>query len=57
MHDAWFFNTTNIDYSFQLVDAILSFIKSSGSIASFTIAPINEASDNLAGFGTPAGLS
>ncbi|KAF3002698.1 hypothetical protein E8E13_010034 [Curvularia kusanoi] len=57
MHDAWFYNTTNLNYSFQAVDAILQYIKTSGSINSFTIAPINEASDNLAGFGTPAGLS
>ncbi|KAJ4992644.1 putative exo-beta-1,3-glucanase [Stagonosporopsis vannaccii] len=57
MHDGWFYNTTNLDYSFQAIDGILNFVKNSGKISSFTIAPINEASDNLAGFGTPAGLS
>lgn len=57
MHDAWFYNTTNLNYSFQAIDGILKYIKTSGSIQSFTIAPINEASDNLAGFGTAAGLS
>ncbi|KAH6643972.1 glycoside hydrolase superfamily [Boeremia exigua] len=57
MHDGWFYNVTNLDYSFKAIDGILNFVKSSGKIASFTIAPINEASDNLAGFGTPAGLS
>lgn len=57
MHDAWFYNTTNLDYSYQAVDGILNFIKTSGHMSSYTIAPINEASDNLAGFGTPAGLS
>lgn len=57
MHDAWFYNATNLDYSFQAVDSVLNFMKNSGHLSSFTIAPINEASDNLAGFGTPAGLS
>ncbi|KAF2125938.1 glycoside hydrolase family 5 protein [Dothidotthia symphoricarpi CBS 119687] len=56
-HDAWFYNATNLDYSFQAIDGILSFIKSSGYMNAFTIAPINEASDNLAGFGTADGLS
>jgi aryl-phospho-beta-D-glucosidase BglC (GH1 family) len=56
-HNGWFYNATNLDYSFQAVDGVLNFIKSSGHMSSFTIAPINEASDNLAGFGTPAGLS
>ncbi|KAJ4379019.1 hypothetical protein N0V86_005896 [Didymella sp. IMI 355093] len=57
MHDGWFYNAANLDYSYQAVDAILNFIKTSGHMSSYTIAPINEASDNLAGFGTPAGLS
>jgi glucan 1,3-beta-glucosidase len=33
------------------------FIKNSGHIGSFTSAPINEASDNFAGFGSAAGLT
>ncbi|KAF1357929.1 glycoside hydrolase [Lizonia empirigonia] len=57
MHDGWFYNATNLAYSFQAVDGVLTFIKNSGHLSSFTIAPLNEASDNLAGFGTPAGLS
>ncbi|KAG9661942.1 glycoside hydrolase, partial [Aureobasidium melanogenum] len=56
-HDAWFYNATNLDYSFQAVDGVLNFIKNSGYQNAFTIAPINEASDNLAGFGSAAGLS
>ena len=56
MHDGWFYNATNLDYSFQAIDGILAFMKNSGHLSSFTIAPINEASDNLAGLGTPAGL-
>lgn len=55
-HNAWFFNATNLDYAFQANDAVLNFIKAS-EISSYTIAPISEASDNLAGFGTPAGLT
>ena len=56
-HDAWFYNSTNLDYSFQAVDGVLNFIKTSGHQNAFTIAPINEASDNLAGFGSADGLS
>ncbi|KAE9371019.1 glycoside hydrolase family 5 protein [Stipitochalara longipes BDJ] len=55
-HDAWFFNTTNSNYSLQAIDGVLSFIKNSGRIGSFTFAPINEASDNFAGFGSAVGL-
>ena len=56
-HDAWFFNTTNLDYSFRAIDAMLTFIKNSGAPQGFTIAPINEASDNFAGFATADGLT
>ena len=56
-HNAWFFNTTNLDYSFRAVDSVLNFIKASGRQYAFTIAPINEPSDNFAGFATPAGLT
>jgi len=55
--DAWFFKTTNLDYSFRAIDAIISFIQTSGAPYGFTIAPINEASDNFAGFATAAGLT
>ncbi|KAJ9626292.1 hypothetical protein H2203_003924 [Taxawa tesnikishii (nom. ined.)] len=56
-HDNWFQNSTNLDYSFQAIDGILNFIKASGHINAFTISPINEPSDNLPGFATPAGLT
>jgi glucan 1,3-beta-glucosidase len=56
-HDGWFNNATNLDYSYQAVDGVLNFIKNSGHMNAFTIAPINEASDNFAGFGTPDGLT
>ncbi|CAN9390166.1 unnamed protein product [Alternaria alternata] len=56
-HQAWFQNSTNLDYSFQAVDGVLNFIKQSGHVNAFTIAPINEASDNFAGFGSAAGLT
>ncbi|KXT03799.1 hypothetical protein AC578_732 [Pseudocercospora eumusae] len=56
-HDAWFFNATNLDYSFRAIDSILSFISTSGRTYGFTIAPINEPSDNFAGFATPSGLT
>ncbi|KAJ3121986.1 hypothetical protein HK100_012166 [Physocladia obscura] len=57
LHDAWFYNATNLDYSYQAVDAILTFIVQNGNIDHFTVAPINEASDNLSKFGTTYGLS
>ncbi|KKY25213.1 putative glycoside hydrolase family 5 [Diplodia seriata] len=53
----WFNNATNLDYSFRAVDAALAFIKASGHTNAFTLAPLNEASDNLAGFGSAAGLT
>lgn len=57
-HGDWFFDTKNLNYSFQAIDGILKFIKASGTMNAFTIAPINEASDtHLDGFGTPAGLT
>lgn len=56
-HDAWFYNATNLAYTYDAIDAILDFIVASGHVNKFTIAPINEASDNLAGFGSAAGLS
>ena len=56
-HDDWFFNATNLQYTYAAVDGVLNFISTSGRMGSFTFAPINEASDNLAGFGSPNGLS
>ncbi|KAH9908438.1 glycoside hydrolase superfamily [Xylariomycetidae sp. FL2044] len=56
-HDGWFYNQTNLDYSLDAVDAILQFINFSGYLESFTISPLNELSDNLAGFGTLDALS
>lgn len=49
LHDAWFFNATNLAYSYDAIDAMLDFIVASGHTNKFTVAPINEASDNLAG--------
>lgn len=56
-HNAWFNNATNLDYSFRAIDGVLTFIKQSGHMNAFTVAPINEASDNFAGFGSAAGLT
>ena len=56
-HNAWFFNSTNLDYSFKAIDSIISFIQKSGVPQGFTIAPINEASDNFAAFATADGLT
>ena len=56
-HDAWFQNQTNLDYSWKAIDSILAFIQKSGHTNGFTIAPVNEASDNFAKFATPEGLT
>jgi glucan 1,3-beta-glucosidase len=57
-HGDWFFNTTKFDWSLEAVDSVLAFFKSSGHLASFTSAPLNEVSDtHLAGFGSAAGLT
>lgn len=58
-HDAWFFNQTNLDYSWMAVDRVLDYIKASPlGLNKFSISPLNEASDtNLVGFGTSAGLT
>lgn len=57
MHDAWFYNETNLDYSWKAIDKILEFMQGSGHLNAFTVAPINEASDDLSAFGSAAGLS
>jgi aryl-phospho-beta-D-glucosidase BglC (GH1 family) len=56
-HNDWFQNATNLDFSLQAVDGALNFIKNSGYANAFTFAPLNEASDNFAGFGSAAGLT
>lgn len=57
-HDGWFFNQTNLDYSLKAFSLMLDFVKNSGRVNSFSLSPINEASDNFyAGFGTASGLT
>ena len=56
-HDAWFYNATNLAYSYKAIDAMLKFVVATGHTNAFTIAPINEASDDISKFGTSAGLS
>ncbi|KAJ5669569.1 hypothetical protein N7462_010639 [Penicillium macrosclerotiorum] len=45
-HDSWFFNNTNLQYSYQAVDQILNFFVETGYPWGFTLSAINEASDN-----------
>ena len=56
-HNAWFQNTTHLEWSFKAADSMLSFIKSSGRMWAFTVGVGNEFSDNFEGFATPSGLS
>lgn len=56
-NDGWFYNATNLAYSWKATQAVLNFFVDTGYVQFFTIAPINEASDNFAGFATSAGLT
>ncbi|KAF9892240.1 hypothetical protein FE257_002017 [Aspergillus nanangensis] len=58
-HYGWFHNETALEYSLQAIDAVIEYVQTSGHVASYTIAPINEPVDNrdMAAFGTPAALS
>ncbi|KAJ5935982.1 hypothetical protein N7454_005280 [Penicillium verhagenii] len=56
-HDAWFFNSTNLEYSYQAVDQILAFFVETGYPWAYTIAPINEASDNPTAFASAETLT
>ncbi|PNS13845.1 hypothetical protein CAC42_1336 [Sphaceloma murrayae] len=55
----WFNSTTNLQYSLDTVDAVLSFIQASKYPSHFTLEPINEPVDNrnFQFFGTPLSLS
>lgn len=58
-HFGWFNNATALHYSYQVIDAVINYVQSSGFPQSYTIEPINEPVDNadLSTFGTPAALS
>ncbi|THV65227.1 glycoside hydrolase [Aureobasidium pullulans] len=56
-HDGWFFNQTNLDYSYQAISAVLEFIEASANPWAYTVGVINEASDNPMGFATAAGMT
>ncbi|KAL4947566.1 glycoside hydrolase superfamily [Aspergillus filifer] len=58
-HFGWFNNQTALDYSLEVIDAVISYVQGSGYPELYTIAPINEPVDNqdLSFFGTPLALS
>lgn len=39
----WLYREINLELSYEVVDAVLDFIQTSGHVGSYTIAPINEA--------------
>ncbi|KAJ5125254.1 hypothetical protein N7448_004582 [Penicillium atrosanguineum] len=49
-NDGWFQNYTNLAWSYKAVDQVLEFFVETGYPWAFTIAPINEASDNPSAF-------
>ncbi|TIA82671.1 glycoside hydrolase [Aureobasidium pullulans] len=51
-HDAWFYNETNLEYSYKAVSAILSFVEASSYSWAYTLSVLNEASDNPSAFAT-----
>ncbi|BGP38326.1 hypothetical protein JCM10450v2_002272 [Rhodotorula kratochvilovae] len=54
----WWYNATNLEYSYQVVDKVLTYIKSTSNPSQYTFAPINEACDTgMAFFGTPQTIS
>ncbi|KAK4032250.1 glycoside hydrolase superfamily [Parachaetomium inaequale] len=55
----WFHNQTALDYSYQVIEAAISFIQNSDHPQGYTLAPINEPVDNHdpTTFGTPVSLS
>lgn len=52
-HNSWFFNSTNLAYSLQAVGEVVNFFVETGYPWAFTLAPINEASDNPTMFASP----
>ncbi|KAF9894462.1 hypothetical protein FE257_007965 [Aspergillus nanangensis] len=56
-HTSWFFNNTNLNYSYEVVDAAIDWIAGASKPGAFTFTPVNEASDNFAGFGSGETLS
>ena len=55
--DTWFFMPTNVEDSFQAVAATLLPIATSKQVGSFTLAPINTASNIFTGFCSAGGLT
>jgi aryl-phospho-beta-D-glucosidase BglC (GH1 family) len=51
-HDGWFYNETNLEYSYKAVSAIISFVEDSSYSWAYTLSVINEASDNPSEFAT-----
>ncbi|THV72926.1 glycoside hydrolase, partial [Aureobasidium pullulans] len=51
-HDAWFYNETNLEYSYKAVSAVLSFVEASSYSWAYTLSVLNEASDNPSAFAT-----
>ncbi|KAL4740235.1 glycoside hydrolase superfamily [Aspergillus similis] len=56
-NDGWFFNSTNLAYSYQAVEEILTFFEQTGYPWAFTISSLNEASDNPTQFASPNTLT
>jgi aryl-phospho-beta-D-glucosidase BglC (GH1 family) len=58
-HYGWFNNATELAYSYEVIDAVIAYVQSSGFPQSYTIEPINEPVDNIdiTAFGTPVALS
>ncbi|KAL4899080.1 glycoside hydrolase superfamily [Aspergillus multicolor] len=56
-NDGWFFNSTNLAYSYAAVEEILAFFVETGYPWAFTISHLNEASDNPTAFASPNTLT
>ncbi|TIA32210.1 glycoside hydrolase [Aureobasidium pullulans] len=51
-HDGWFYNETNLEYSYKAVSAMLSFVEALSYSWAYTLSVLNEASDNPSAFAT-----
>lgn len=56
-NDGWFFNTTNLAYSYEAVEQVLEFFVETGYPWAFTLSNLNEASDNPSAFASPNTLT
>lgn len=56
-HLNWWFNQTNLDLSYQVIDQIINYVQLSGHPNYYTIEPINEPQNNLSALFSPNAIT